>query len=142
MSEEAGVTYFIPSNIPGTYDVSDLLGETTNYQFPVDTCQIPTTHNNSSISEIAVSTSHKNYQFPTDTCQIGTSNINIHTLTDTYTLKLNKFVTLESSVNLGFDILGHWLDEKSLRLLFDNTPNYMKDIHEDKELPPLEEPPC
>lgn len=89
-----------------------------------------------------VFTTHKNHQFPTLTSTIFSGLTNVYLNEESYVLKVNKFVTLSDEIEMNFDILGHWLHQDSLRRMFNNTPNYMKDIHEDEEEPDKGTLPC
>ena len=87
-------------------------------------------------------TGYHNHQFPTRTTMICHTLQNISLRNENYTLKLNKFVTLRDNVELRFDVLGYWNDQAAMRRMFNDTPMYMRDMHEDDEEAPRGTDPC
>lgn len=66
-----------------------------------------------------------NYQFNVQprTCKKQES-VTRQALNKTYNLKTSKFLTLNESAEVGFDIDGYFLDEENLKRMYENTPDY------------------
>lgn len=78
-------------------------------------------------------TSYTNNLFPTDVeCYKATSN-NTSNILQSYNAKTSAFVTLNETTTTSFDVIGTWENQESRKNIFNNSPNYLKDEHEDEE---------
>ena len=83
-----------------------------------------------------------NYRFPVTTHCAHNKTVVSGLVADSYALKTNKFLNFKDSQNIVFDVHGVWLEQSVIRNLFKNTPDYMKDYHEDDSKEVDESTPC